>query len=247
MWTILDAFERRHLELGAERRHRGGHVDHGDQVVAVPDEALVLRDDDVDEEVARRATGLAGVTSPADADPLALGDPRRDVDADGVRQLLAAAAGAARAALLGDLAVATADVAGDRPRDLAERRAADRLQDAVAVAARAGLDRRAGLGAVAVAALAAVDDLVADVDRRPRRRLLERDLDGDLHVAARARAARDRRRSRRRRTSRRGRRSSRSRRSSAPGHRAAGRRGRSGRRPGGARGRTGSRTPRRPP
>ena len=73
---------------------------------------------------------------------------------------------------------------------LPERRAADGLQDAVAAAALARRDRRAGLGAVAAAALAAVDDLVVDVDRGAGRRLLEVDLDRDLGVAAAARAHR---------------------------------------------------------
>ena len=113
--------------------------------------------------------------------------PGRDVDRDRVRQHLAPATRAARAWLVGLLAVAAADVAGDRARHLAERRAADGLQHAVAAAAVAGRDRRARLGAVAAAALAAVDDLVADVDRRARGRLLEVDLDRDLGVATGAR------------------------------------------------------------
>jgi hypothetical protein len=133
---------------------------------------------------------LAGVAAAGEADALARGDPGRDVDADGVGEDLAAAAVAARAGAFGDLAVAAADVAGDRPGNLPERRPAHGLEDAVAAAAPAGLDRRSGLGAVAVAALAAVDDLVRDVDRGARRRLLELDLDLDGRVTAAARRRR---------------------------------------------------------
>src|SRR3954462_6245838 len=50
-----------------------------------------------------------------------------------------------------------------RAHDLPERRARDRLQPAASVAARAGLDRRARLGPVAVTALAARDRVVADL------------------------------------------------------------------------------------
>ena len=88
----------------------------------------------------------------------------------------------------GTLAVAAADVAVDRPHDLAEGRAADAAQDAVAAAALAGDDRRARLGAVAVAALAAVDRLVADVDRGAAGGVGEADVERDRDVAARWRA-----------------------------------------------------------
>ena len=167
-----------------------GHVEHRDEVVLVADEVLVRLDRDEHVEVAGVRARLAGVAAAADADALALGDPGGHVDRDRVREHLAPAALAARARPLGLLAVAAADVAGDRARHLPERRAADGLQHAVAAAAVAGRDRRAGLGAVAAAALAAVDDLVVDVDRGARRRLLEVDLDRDLGVAAAARARR---------------------------------------------------------
>ena len=133
---VLGALERRHLELGAERGQRRGHVEHRDEVVAVADEALVRRDRDEHVEVARRPRpprrrGRGPLTRMRW--PSAI--PAGMSIADRVREHLAPAAVAARAAPLGDLAVAAADVAGDRPRDLAERRAADGLQHAVAAAA----------------------------------------------------------------------------------------------------------------
>ena len=80
----------------------------------------------------------------------------------------------------------------------------------VAAAALARLDRRAGLGAVAVAVLAAVDGLVGDLDLGAAVGLREVDLDGHGDVAALARAgaraaaerAAERRRRRTRRTGR---------------------------------------------
>jgi hypothetical protein len=64
----------------------------------------------------------------------------------------------------GHAAVAVADVALDLADDLAERRAGHALQPARAAAALAGLDRRARLGAVAVALRAALDRLELDLD-----------------------------------------------------------------------------------
>ena len=48
------AVERRDLELRPAGGERRGHVDEGDEIVAVTDEALVLRDADQDVQVARR-------------------------------------------------------------------------------------------------------------------------------------------------------------------------------------------------
>src|SRR4051794_30518331 len=67
-------------------------------------------------------------------------------------------------------AAPAAHVALDRPHDLAERCARDRLQPALAAAARARLDRSAGLGAVAVAAFAAADPVIGDLGRGAQRR-----------------------------------------------------------------------------
>src|SRR5439155_26338848 len=91
---------------------------------------------------------------------------------------------------LRDLAAAPAHIAHLRAHELTESRTRDHpeLTDPVAAAAR--LDRRAGLGAVAVTVLAAVDELVLDLDLSAGSRLLERDLHGHGHVAAVRTAAR---------------------------------------------------------
>src|SRR5882757_3072887 len=91
------------------------------------------------------------------ADPLPVGDAGGDVDLERTASDLAATAVAVLARCLGDLAVACTDVTGDSPHDLAERGPADGLQAPGAAAAVAGLDRRAGLGAVAVADLTDID------------------------------------------------------------------------------------------
>ena len=147
------AVQRRHLDRRAQRRQRRGHVDHGHEVLAVADEALVLLDPHDDVEVAGRAAALAGVAAAGHADPLAVGDPGRDVDLTraGSRPSRAVAG---LAGLLGDPAVAAALVAQRGPHHLPEARALDGLDLAGAAAAVAGHDRRARLGAVAVAGLA---------------------------------------------------------------------------------------------
>ncbi len=89
---------------------------------------------------------------------------------------------------LGHAPVAAADVAGHLAHDLAEGRAADRLQQPRATAALARRDRRARLGAVAVAALAGVDRLEVQLDRRAARRLRELDVGADRDVRALGRA-----------------------------------------------------------
>ena len=75
-----------------------------------------------------------------------------------------------------DAALAPAGLAGLLAHQLAERRASDRADPPRPVARRAGLDRRAGLGAVPVAVLAHVDQLVRHLDRLAGGRLGERDL-----------------------------------------------------------------------
>src|SRR5262249_9177210 len=128
------------------------------------------------------------VTAPAETDALTVGDAGRHVDAQRAAPHLAAAPVAAFAGLLGHLALAAADVAGDAAHDLPERRARHRLQHARAATALAGLDRRAGLGAVAVAALARLDRLEGQLELLAGRRLLERDLRAHRDVAAGPRA-----------------------------------------------------------
>ncbi len=96
---------------------------------------------------------------------------------------LHAAALAGRTGRDRDLALAAADVARLGAHHLAECRAGNGLKLARAAAALAGLDRGAGLGAVAVAALARLDGVEGDLDLRAARRLLERDLHLHAHVA----------------------------------------------------------------
>src|SRR5262249_27140173 len=119
-----------------------------------------------------------------EADALAVGDARGDVDAQRAPAHLAPAAVAARARLLGHAPLAAADVAGDLAHDLSERRPRHGLQHAGAAAAVARDDRRAGLGAVAVAVLAGVDGLEAELHLGVGGGLRERDLRADRDVAA---------------------------------------------------------------
>jgi hypothetical protein len=143
---------------------------------------------DEDVEVAGRPAALARVAAPAQADALAVGDARRHVDIERPAADLAPATVAALAGRLGGAPLAAADVAGDLPDDLPERRARHRLQDACAAAALARDDRRPGLGAVAVTDLAAVHRLEAERHRRAARGIGERDLGADGDVGALHRA-----------------------------------------------------------
>ena len=120
------AVERRHLDLGAERGQRRGDVDHGDEVLAVADEALVLLDAHDDVEVAGRPAALARVAAAGHAQALAVLDPRRDVDLHVPLRRDHPAPGAGVARLLGDPAVAAALVAQRGADHLAEARCAAR-------------------------------------------------------------------------------------------------------------------------
>jgi hypothetical protein len=122
------------------------------------------------------------VAPPAQADPLAVGDARGDVDRQRAPAHLAPAPVARLARLLRDAAVPEADVALDGPHDLAERGARDGLQAPLSPAALARLDRGPGLGAVAVARLAALHGLERQLDLRAAGGVGERDvrLDGDV-------------------------------------------------------------------
>jgi hypothetical protein len=185
------AVERRGVEARAERGVRGRDVEHGDEVVAVAQEALVGGDADEDVEVAGRARPARRVPAAAQADALAVGDALGDVDAQRAAPHLAAPPVAVLARLGRDLALAAADVARRLAHDLAERRARHLLQDADAAAALAGDDRGPGLGAVAVADLAGLDRLEAQLDAGAGRRLGERDVGvhGDVAALGRAGAA----------------------------------------------------------
>ena len=117
-------------------------------------------------------------------DALLVGDARRDVDLEPPARRLPAPAAALAAGRLRDAAVAAAAVAHGGADELPERGARDRAQLAGAVAARARLDRRARVGAVAATVLADVHPVEVDVDGRATRGLLERHLHRDGDVAA---------------------------------------------------------------
>ena len=239
----------------AERRQRRGDVDGRHEVVAVAHEPRVLAHVDLHVQVARRAAALAGVPAPGDPDPLAVGDPGRDVDRHLRRARPCGRGRGTRGRARGDPAVAVAAVAHGGAHDLAERRPRDRSQLAGALALRAGLDRRARLGAVAVAVLAQRSRprrrprpasplaprpsvISADTATSPPWTAPPRRPPPPPKMSPNATAAR-------RRTPRRCPTPSRSRRSWATSRRCAGPRGRSGRRWRGGRRRTAPRRPRR--
>ena len=120
----------------------------------------------------------------AHPDALPVGDAGRDLDVEAALDLHLAAPRQRLHRLLWHAPVAVAAVADDGAHHLPEQRLADALQLPGAAAALARLDRRARLGAVAVAVLAAVDGLVGDLDRGAAGRLEQIDLDGDRDVGA---------------------------------------------------------------
>ncbi len=166
----------------ADRRQRRGHVERGDQVVALAHEALVGAHPHEHVQVARRG---ARPRRRARWPPRRMRWPSAIPAGTSTVELALGRAAAAPAALpaglAGDASVAVAGVADDRAHHLPEGRAGHRLQLPGAAAALAGLDRGARLGAVAVAVLAALDRLEGDLDlgalgglragrSRPRRR-----------------------------------------------------------------------------
>ena len=74
------ALQRRDRELRTARRLHDRQVDLGEDVVAVALEARVARDVHLDVRVAGDAAAGARVTLAADADPLAVVDPGRNLD-----------------------------------------------------------------------------------------------------------------------------------------------------------------------
>ena len=181
--------QRRRAQRRAERRQRRRDVEHRDEVVAVADEARVRAHLHDDVEVARRP---AAPRPRGRARTGGRAGRRRSPRARRPRACARATSRprpvAARARRLRDAPVAVADVAVDGPHDLPERRARDRLQPARAAAALAGLDRRARLGAVAVAVLADVDRLEGSSSRVPRAASARstRDLHRDVRPGHRA-------------------------------------------------------------
>src|SRR5205807_5219858 len=144
---------------------------HGHEVTAAAHEALVLPDPNERVEVARRAAALARVALAGQSDPLLVGDPGGHVHGQPAAHGLAPAPPALAARRLRDAAIATTAIAHGLPHELSEGGAGDRPQLARPPAARAGLDRRARLGAVAVAVLADAHGVVVHIHRCPGRRL----------------------------------------------------------------------------
>jgi hypothetical protein len=124
------------------------------------------------------------VAAAAEADALVVGDARRDVHLKRLSHRPATAPAALPARLVGNAAVPAAGLAALLAHELPEGGPGHCADAARAAAGRAGLDRRAGLGAVPVTVLAGVDELVRDLDASARGRLGERDLDLHGDVAA---------------------------------------------------------------
>ena len=131
-----------------------------------------------------RSRPAARVPAAGQPDALPVGDPRRHLHLELALARQASAAAALAAGLLGHTTVAVADVADHRAHHLPERRTRRRLQLPGAAAALAGLDRRSGLGAVAVAVLAAVDRLEGDLHVRPASGFEQVDLHRHREVGA---------------------------------------------------------------
>src|SRR5690606_695818 len=125
----------------AERGLGHRHVHLGDQVTTVALEPLVWGKAHLDVEVAGRRALTAGLARPRDAQPVALVDAGRDVDAQGATlgaTTLAAAAGAG----VGDLpAAAVAGRTRRGGRQLPERGPYHALDLAITAAGRAGRGR----------------------------------------------------------------------------------------------------------
>ena len=146
------AVERRHLDRRAERGQRRRDVDHGDEVVAVAQEALVLAHPHDHVEVAGRAAALAGVAAPRQPDALAVGDPggmstrtrRCSATMPAPSHSSHGCSGIRPSPSQRSHTAVRTSWPNARPRDA--------LELAGAAAARAVDDRRARLGAVAVAA-----------------------------------------------------------------------------------------------
>src|SRR5580704_15999674 len=72
------AFERRHFDLGSDRRLRETDRRLDDHVVVLAHEHLVLLDVDDDVEIALRPAAVAGLAFAAQLEPRAVVDPRRN-------------------------------------------------------------------------------------------------------------------------------------------------------------------------
>src|SRR5436190_1824387 len=172
--------EARHRNLRAESRLgvRDRHVD--DEVVAAARERLRRSHARDHVEIAGLGAAVAGLALAAQADPRAVLDAGRNLDRVALGAPLAAGAAAVRARILDHGAVPAAARAG-----LGEGEQALALGDDAA-AVTLGAQRRRGPGLRARAAAFAARGLELDRDLRldPVQRVLEREPDLDLDVAA---------------------------------------------------------------
>ena len=177
---LLAAVERRHLDVGAADRlgDRQRHLDL--EVVALALEDRRRRDVGDDVQVAGRPAVAARLALARQPDPRALAHARGDVHLVVLDRLLLAGAMAGRARVLDDRARSVAARArlGDREEPLALG------LDPAALALRADLRRRAGLGARAAAGRTRLRRRDAQRDLRAGDRLLEGDRDRRLQVGA---------------------------------------------------------------
>jgi hypothetical protein len=181
---LLLAVERGQRHGGAERSLRERHVDGRIDVVALPYEALVRPDPNLDVGVAGPAAGQAGVTFAGQPEPLTVVDARRDLDRE--RPLLHDPSGAVA---FGTGALDPPSRAAARrtrlcAHELAEHAPGHLLQPPGALTGRTSGDRRAGFGAVAATPGAGDRHLERHLARHALCSLDELDLDGGGEVAA---------------------------------------------------------------
>src|SRR6266850_3592760 len=186
----LDAVDRRHRELLAQRGLGRRDAQDVDQVVAFAPEQVVVLDADEDIEVARWSAAQARLTLTRDAQLLAVVDARRERELELFVAALAALAAALGADLVDRLARAAAARAGRDVHEAAEDRLLHLPDLAAAVAGAAGGDLRAGLGAAALAVGARLETRDTDGALAALHRVDELDLDLHPEVRAAHRAAR---------------------------------------------------------
>ena len=146
-------------------------------------------DKDRDEQIARRPAVQPGVALAAQIQRLPVVDAGRDLDLDGLILAHGAAAAAARARLVDDLAAAAALLARAAGLHHAERGALRGAHAAGALAVRADLRRRAGGAAGALAVRTLLDAADVDLLLAAERRLFKGDIQAHAQVFAPARAA----------------------------------------------------------
>ena len=161
-----------------------GQVDLRQDVVAVALEARVAGDAYLHVRIAGEAPVRARVPGPADTDPLAVVNPRGDLDLELFTLEREAGTPADGAGIFGHASGTAARRACLRADELAEDASGNLLELSVAVAGRAGDFFRSGLGALTVAPLARRRDLDLDGPRHAGERIGEFDPDWDSDVPA---------------------------------------------------------------